>query len=91
MIINPLTAIDFYKADHRNQYPKGTTEVYSNLTPRSRRLANVLDDFDDQVVVFGLQYFIKHFLQESKPINDAWTTPWVKAPLPLNISKRYTI
>ena len=65
MIINPLTAIDFYKADHRNQYPKGTTEVYSNLTPRSRRLANVLDDFDDQVVVFGLQYFIKHFLQQS--------------------------
>ena len=46
MYINPLTAIDFYKADHRSQYPNGTTEVYSNLTPRSSRLANVFDDFD---------------------------------------------
>lgn len=64
MKINPLTAIDFYKADHRNQYPKGTTEVYSNFTPRSNRLAKVLDDHDGKVVMFGLQYFIKHFLQE---------------------------
>lgn len=64
MKINPLTAIDFYKADHRSQYPDGTTEVYSNFTPRSNRLAKVLDDHDAKVVMFGLQYFIKHFLQE---------------------------
>jgi len=65
MKINPLTAIDFYKADHRNQYPKGTTEVYSNFTPRSNRLAKVIESgYDNKVVVFGLQYFIKHFLQE---------------------------
>ena len=64
MRINPLTAIDFYKADHRSQYPEGTSEVYSNFTPRSSRLAKVLDDHDDKVVMFGLQYFIKHFLQE---------------------------
>ena len=64
MRINPLTAIDFYKADHRSQYPKGTSEVYSNFTPRSSRLAKVLGDHDDKVVMFGLQYFIKHFLQE---------------------------
>lgn len=65
MKINPLTAIDFYKADHRSQYPKGTTEVYSNFTPRSNRLAQVIQEGrDDKVVVFGLQYFIKHFLQE---------------------------
>ena len=64
MKINPLTAIDFYKADHRNQYPEGTSEVYSNFTPRSNHLAKVLDDHDDKVVMFGLQYFIKHFLIE---------------------------
>lgn len=66
MNINPLTAIDFYKADHRRQYPAGTTEVYSNLTPRSSRLAVVLPEyFDNTVVFFGLQYFIKHFLIEA--------------------------
>ena len=25
----PLTMIDFYKADHRSQYPKGTETVLS--------------------------------------------------------------
>ncbi len=65
MNINPLTAIDFYKADHRRQYPEGTTEVYANFTPRSSRLANVIDGrFDNRVVFFGLQYFIKGFLIE---------------------------
>ncbi|MES2983976.1 MAG: nicotinate phosphoribosyltransferase [Pseudomonadota bacterium] len=63
---NPLTAIDFYKADHRRQYPEGTTEVYSNFTPRNSRLAKVLQEtFDHRVVFFGLQYFIKDFLQET--------------------------
>lgn len=65
MRINPLTAIDFYKADHRSQYPKGTTEVYSNFTPRSGRLAKTLTPIQDAKVVFyGLQYFLKHFFQE---------------------------
>ncbi len=63
MYINPLTAIDFYKADHRRQYPQGTTEVYSNFTARSGRLAKVLKDtYDNKIVFFGLQYFIKEFL-----------------------------
>ena len=53
----PLTAIDFYKADHRNQYPKGTELVFSNWTPRSSRLHDV-----DKVVFFGLQYFVKEYL-----------------------------
>ena len=37
MKINPLMLIDFYKADHRRQYPEGTSEVYSNFTARSGR------------------------------------------------------
>jgi len=49
---------DFYKADHRRQYPEGTTKVYSNLTARISRVPGV-----DHVVVFGIQYFIKDFLQ----------------------------
>ena len=61
-MINPLLAIDFYKADHRRQYPQGTTKVYSNFTPRS----NILYRGDmDKVVVFGLQMFIKDFLIKS--------------------------
>lgn len=63
--INPLNAIDFYKADHRRQYPMGTEYVYANFTPRSSRLAKMLPDFDDKIVFFGLQGFIKHFLIET--------------------------
>ncbi|BAQ64899.1 nicotinate phosphoribosyltransferase [Geminocystis sp. NIES-3709] len=62
MNINPLNAIDFYKTDHRRQYPEGTTEVYANFTPRSGRLAKVLDFDDIRVVFFGLQYFIQDYL-----------------------------
>ncbi len=61
MHINPLHAIDFYKSDHRRQYPVGTTMVYSNFTPRSNKLSN-LPDNNDQIIFFGLQYFIKEFL-----------------------------
>lgn len=57
---NPMNLIDFYKADHRRQYPEGTTEVYSNLTPRSMKLAPL--GCNDGVVVFGIQGFIQEFL-----------------------------
>lgn len=70
MKLNPLTAIDFYKADHRRQYPDGTEYVYSNFTPRSGKLAPVLETYDNKVVFFGLQGFIKHFLIETW--NDAF-------------------
>lgn len=57
MLSNPLTLIDFYKADHRRQYPAGTELVYSNLTPRKSRV-----DGTDEVVFFGLQYFVQEYL-----------------------------
>jgi nicotinamide phosphoribosyltransferase len=63
MYVNPLTSIDFYKADHRRQYPKGTSLVYSNFTPRSNKLSN-LPNNNDHIVFFGLQYFIKYFLED---------------------------
>ena len=61
MKINPLHACDFYKTGHIKQYPEGTEVVYSNLTPRSNRLSNLPDE-NEQIVFFGLQYFIKDFL-----------------------------
>lgn len=75
MKVNPLTQIDFYKADHRRQYPVGTTKVYSNLTARSDKLANVMPSkFDGKVVFFGLQYFVKWFLQ------DCWNEAFFSRP-----------
>ena len=79
--MNPLTAIDFYKADHRRQYPEGTEYVYSNLTPRSSRLAPVLEGFDDRVVLVGLQGYIKRILM------DAWDTHFFQQPKEKVIAK----
>ena len=62
---NPLLAIDFYKVDHRRQYPEGTTEIYSNFTPRYyKKSHSLLPDYDGKVVVFGIQGFIKSFFVE---------------------------
>ncbi|MGV3696717.1 nicotinate phosphoribosyltransferase [Flavobacterium sp.] len=57
--MNPLLLTDGYKVDHRRQYPDGTTLVYSNWTPRKSRIEGV-----DEVVFFGLQYFIKKYILE---------------------------
>lgn len=75
MKLNPLHAIDFYKADHRRQYPAGTTLVYSNLTPRSDKLSPIPPHlFDDHVVFFGLQHFVKHHLI------DTWNAEFFGKP-----------
>ncbi|MGB1315716.1 MAG: nicotinate phosphoribosyltransferase [Chitinophagales bacterium] len=55
--MNPLLLTDGYKLDHRRQYPEGTTLVYSNWTPRKSRVEGI-----DEVVFFGLQYFLKNYL-----------------------------
>jgi nicotinamide phosphoribosyltransferase len=55
--INPMHLCDGYKCDHRRQYPAGTEYVYSNFTPRQSRVEGV-----NQIVFFGLQYFIKEYL-----------------------------
>lgn len=57
-----LTQKDFYKTDHRPQYPNGTTMVYSNLTPRSDRLLIKSFLWDGKIVWFGAQKFVKEFL-----------------------------
>lgn len=55
--MNPLLLTDGYKVDHRRQYPTGTTLVYSNWTPRKSRIEGI-----DEIVFFGLQYFIKKYI-----------------------------
>lgn len=57
--MNPLLLTDGYKVDHRRQYPEGTSLVYSNWTARKSRIEGV-----DEVVLFGLQYFIKKYILE---------------------------
>ena len=57
--MNPLLLTDGYKVDHRRQYPDKTTLVYSNWTPRKSRIEGIED-----VVFFGLQYFLKKYIIE---------------------------
>ncbi len=54
--MNPLFLTDGYKTGHHQQYPKGTTLVYSNFTPRSNKYAPA---GCDQVVSFGQQMIMK--------------------------------
>lgn len=55
--MNPLLLTDGYKVDHKRQYPNGTTLVYSNWTPRKSRIDGI-----NEVVFFGLQYFLKKYI-----------------------------
>jgi nicotinamide phosphoribosyltransferase len=56
MKINPLLLTDGYKTGHHQQYPDGTTLVYSNFTPRSNRHA---PKGCDKLVSFGQQMVMK--------------------------------
>ncbi len=49
-------ATDSYKLTHWRIYNKGLTNLYSYFEARSQSV------FDDEVVFFGLQYFIKRYL-----------------------------
>lgn len=68
--MNPVFFIDFYKVGHVIQYPRNVTKVYSNWTPRSTRLPD-----QEDVVFFGLNYFIKKYLIdafEDDFFNENW-------------------
>lgn len=58
--INPLLLTDGYKVGHHLQYPKGTTLVYSNFTPRSNKYGPM---GVDKVVSFGQQMVMKQIHQ----------------------------
>ena len=54
-----LSSIDSYKLGHADQFPEGTTKVYSNFTPRSLAHLHVPYEYGTtQVVWFGLQVFL---------------------------------
>ena len=56
---------DGYKTSHHNMYPKGTTLVYSNFTPRN---VKYMDKLAKDIVVFGIQYtmmYIHDLYQEN--------------------------
>lgn len=57
MKTNPFLLTDYYKVGHVFQYPDKTELVYSNLTPRKSRIDGV-----EEMVFFGLQYFMKEYL-----------------------------
>lgn len=50
---------DFYKLGHADQYPVGTTKVYSTWTPRQSRIADITE-----VVAIGGQGLVKEFIQD---------------------------
>jgi nicotinamide phosphoribosyltransferase len=68
--MNPLLLTDGYKTGHHQQYPKGTTLVYSNFTPRSNKYA---PKGCDEVVSFGQQMIMKQ-------IHEAFETEFFSKP-----------
>jgi len=60
---NPMLMLDSYKFSHRQQYPQGTTKVYSNWTPRSSHIEG-----QNEVVFFGLQYFLQKYMMEDMKV-----------------------
>lgn len=55
---NLLMNTDVYKIGHLEFYPEGTTKIYSYLCARSNKKS-------DKTLFFGLQYYIKEYLQTS--------------------------
>jgi nicotinamide phosphoribosyltransferase len=77
-----LSNCDSYKISHRGFMDTGTTQIYSNLTARSSKHLPVLKDrYDDKVVFFGLQYFVKEYLI------DEWDNTFFHKPKEKVISK----
>ncbi len=67
-----LINCDAYKLGHAEQYPPGTTKVYSNLTPRSTKLFNVPAEYNDgKIVWFGLQGFLNE-------LEETWNETFFK-------------
>lgn len=59
-----LSNTDSYKLSHKGFMEPNTEVIYSNLTARSSKHFKGLSGFDNKVVFFGLQHFIKEYLIE---------------------------
>lgn len=73
-MIQQTNVVDGYKIGHISQYIEGTTQVYSNMTPRSDRLARVLKEHHDGTMVF---FGAQKALIEMK---DLWETTFFSKP-----------
>lgn len=63
--IPQMHIVDGYKLGHIDQYIKGTQFVYSNMTPRSDKLARVIKErYDGTMVFFGVQKAVKVMQQQ---------------------------
>ncbi len=62
MNTNPILLTDSYKISHWQQYPEGTTNIYSYFESRGGKF--------DHVVFFGLQYILKTYLQRQITVKD---------------------
>lgn len=59
--MNLLLATDCYKMGHMQQYAPGTSKIYSYLQARKP---------DENLIFFGLQYYLKKYLQQPITQND---------------------
>lgn len=71
--ITAAHTIDGYKVSHKEQYPVGTTQVYSNFTARHSKHFKQAN-FDGNVVVFGTQYLVDY-------LHTLWRDTFFKKPL----------
>lgn len=71
--ITAAHTIDGYKVSHKDQYPVGTTQVYSNFTARHSKHFKQAN-FDGNVVVFGTQYLVDY-------LHTLWRDTFFKKPL----------
>lgn len=64
--MNLITLTDSYKLSHFSQYPEGTETIYSYMEARGGEY--------DEIVFFGLQYYLKEYLSKqitAKDIDEA--------------------
>ena len=90
--INPLLLTDGYKTSHHQQYPKGTTCVYSNFTARSNKYApkgcEEIVSFGQQMVFMQIhEMFEKNFF--SKPKNEVCEE--IKKELSMYLETEYNV
>jgi len=79
--VQQATVIDLYKGDHISQYVPKTEYVFSNMTPRSNRLARVIrENYDGKMTWFGMQYALKN-------LQDRWDDTFFKVPKEVAIGK----
>jgi nicotinamide phosphoribosyltransferase len=73
--LQPSLATDSYKLSHAKMYPKNTSFVYSNFTPRSNKLFNAPEAFKKNYIVwFGIQATLRE-------IKELWDENFFSLPL----------